>query len=148
MNERIVKVLLVAAILGLMAWVVISQGLLNRGSPAAAGAQSGVVPVVLTDSDFATTIAGTDKPVLVDFWAEWCPPCKMMAPAIDGLASDMGDRAVVAKLDVDRSPATAKKYKISALPTIVIFKGGKEVERLVGMQGQDVMTQRLEALLR
>ena len=90
---------------------------------------------VFTDSDFETTVLASDKPVLVDFYADWCGPCKMMAPAVDQIASQYGDRLTVGKLDVDDSPNTAMRYQVMGIPTLGFFKGGQLVGKYVGFQG-------------
>ena len=84
-------------------------------------------PVKLHDDDFARTIADAEVPVLVDFYADWCSPCKMMAPFVDQLAASYTGRALVAKLDTDASPRTAQQYNIRGIPTVIVFKGGKVV---------------------
>jgi thioredoxin 2 len=100
-------------------------------------------PVLLTDDTFATTIAESDVPVLVDFYADWCGPCKMMAPYVDQLAKEQIGRAIVAKLDTDRSQRTAGGFGIRGVPTSIVFVSGKEAARQVGA----VPKAGLEALL-
>ncbi len=89
-------------------------------------------PLVLTDETFAKTLAESDVPVLVDFYADWCGPCKMMAPYVDQLAGEYVGRAIVAKLDTDRNQQTASGFGIRGIPTSIVFRGGKEVARQVG----------------
>ena len=90
-------------------------------------------PVEITDSNF-NEVVNSDKPVLVDFWAEWCGPCKMIAPVVDELASDYDGKAVVGKVDVDSNPEVAGKFGIRSIPTLLVFKNGELVERLQGVQ--------------
>ena len=84
-------------------------------------------PVKLTDENFARTVADAEVPVLVDFYADWCGPCKMMAPSVDKLAQAYTGRALVAKLDTDANPRTAQQFQIRGIPTVIVFKGGKAV---------------------
>lgn len=87
----------------------------------------------LTDTNFDQSVIKADKPVLVDFWAEWCGPCLRLAPTIDELASDYDGRVVVGKLNVDDNPATQSRYSIRGIPTLFLFKGGEIVEQVVGL---------------
>jgi thioredoxin 2 len=89
-------------------------------------------PVKLDDESFARTIAESEIPVLVDFYADWCGPCKMMAPYVDEVAAAFAGRALITKLDTDRSHASALPFNIRGIPTTIVFKGGKEVARKVG----------------
>jgi thioredoxin 2 len=100
-------------------------------------------PVKLDDDSFARTIAETDIPVLVDFYADWCGPCKMMAPFVDELAREQQGKALVAKLDTDHAQRTAGGFNIRGIPTVLVFKGGKESARQTGA----VPKKALEALL-
>jgi thioredoxin 2 len=101
-------------------------------------------PVPLSDDTFRRTIEGSEIPVLVDFYADWCGPCKQMAPAVDAVAAAHRGRALVGKLDTDRSPRTASEFQIRGIPTVIVFSGGREVARQSGAVPQPV----LEALLR
>ena len=89
-------------------------------------------PVVLNDDTFARTIAESEVPVLVDFYADWCGPCKMMAPFVDELARERQGQVLVAKLDTDRAQRTASGFNIRGIPTVIVFKGGKEASRQTG----------------
>jgi thioredoxin 2 len=89
-------------------------------------------PVALDDETFTRTVNESDVPVAVDFYADWCGPCRMMAPAVDALASHVQGRALVAKLNTDHSPRTANGFSIRGIPTTIVFKGGKEVARQSG----------------
>lgn len=100
-------------------------------------------PLMLTDDTFAKTIAESDVPVLVDFYADWCGPCRMMAPSVESLAREQVGRAIIAKLDTDRNQKTAGEFAIRGIPTSIVFRGGKEVGRQVGA----VPKAGLEALL-
>lgn len=89
-------------------------------------------PFHVTDTNFEETIQ-KNKLVLVDFWANWCGPCRALAPTIAELANDYGGKILISKLDVDENPATAERFQVFSIPTMIIFKEGKEVERIVGM---------------
>lgn len=100
--------------------------------------------VHLTDGDFEEKVIKADRVVLVDFYADWCGPCKMAAPVIEELADEYEGKVVVAKLDVDANQASAVKYGVMSIPTVIVFKGGKEVERQVGFGGKDMYVQMIK----
>ena len=89
---------------------------------------------VFTDGNFSADVLQAQQPVLVDFWAEWCGPCKRLSPTVDQLASDFDGRAVIGKLNVDDNPRTPGQYAVRGIPTLLIFKGGQVVESVVGAQ--------------
>ncbi|HEY5576488.1 MAG TPA: thioredoxin [Clostridiaceae bacterium] len=89
---------------------------------------------VINDSNFGQEISKGDKPVIVDFWAAWCGPCKMLSPVIDEIAGEYGDKAVFYKLNVDENPVTSMKFNVSSIPTVIVFKNGKVAETLVGFR--------------
>jgi thioredoxin 2 len=101
-------------------------------------------PLVVTDATFAADVERSPLPVLVDMWAPWCRPCHMIAPVIDQLASEMAGRVRFAKLNVDENPATAARFDARSIPTLLVFKGGQEVDRLVGVQPKAEIARRLE----
>jgi len=104
-------------------------------------------PVVVTDANFSSTVGGTDLPVLLDLWAAWCGPCRMIAPVIEQLAAELSGRAVVGKLDVDHNPATASRFGVQSIPTLLILKNGREVDRLIGLQSKDAILRKLNVVM-
>ncbi|WP_026998417.1 thioredoxin [Eisenibacter elegans] len=98
----------------------------------------------LTDANFQEVISG-DKPVLVDFWAEWCGPCQMIAPTIEELAGEYEGKAVIAKLDVDNNPNASMQFGVRSIPTLLIFKNGQVVDKQIGVVPKNVLAQKLEA---
>lgn len=101
----------------------------------------------ITDSNFEEKVLNSDKPVLVDFWAEWCGPCRMVGPIIEEVSNEYKDKAVVAKLDVDSNQEFAAKYGVRNIPTVLFFKGGELVDRKVGVAPKENYTETLDNLM-
>ena len=101
----------------------------------------------LTDATFDQDVLQSKQPVLVDFWAEWCPPCRIVGPTIDELSRDFAGRAVVGKLDVDANRVVAERYGISSIPTILLFKDGDIVDKFVGVTSREELAQAIERLI-
>jgi thioredoxin 2 len=104
-------------------------------------------PAAVTDASFADEVERSEIPVLVDMWAEWCGPCRYLAPIVDQIAHEMAGRVRVLKLNVDENPATASRFDIRGIPALLIFKNGREVDRIVGAQPKSAILRRLEALV-
>ena len=98
----------------------------------------------VTDDSFEREVVQSDKPVLVDFWAEWCGPCRMLAPTIEAVAEEYSASAVVVKLNVDDNPISAASFGIKGIPTMILFNHGKEVERIVGVTGKESIGRLIE----
>jgi thioredoxin 1 len=100
--------------------------------------------LTLTDEKWKEDVLSSPQPVLVDFWAEWCAPCKMMAPSIEALAKELDGRVRVGKLNVDENSATSEKYDIRGIPTVMIFKGGEVKEQVVGVTSKENLARLVE----
>ena len=98
----------------------------------------------VNDDNFAQTVLHSDRPVLVDFWAEWCGPCRALAPTMEAVASEWQDRARVVKLNVDENPVITERYGIRAIPTLILFKGGAEAERMLGAVSKTEITRKID----
>ncbi|GAA5106489.1 thioredoxin [Nocardia iowensis] len=103
--------------------------------------------ITVTDASFADDVLLSEKPVLVDFWASWCGPCKMVAPVLEEIAGTHSDKLTVAKIDVDANPDTARDYKILSLPTMMLFRGGKPVKQIVGAKGKAALLRELDGVI-
>jgi len=101
----------------------------------------------ITDTNFETEVLESEQPVLLDFWAEWCQPCRMLAPTIDQLASEYEGRAKIGKVDTDSNRDISIKYGISAIPTVILFKDGEVKKKFVGLTGKDQFKSAIDALL-
>jgi thioredoxin 1 len=93
---------------------------------------------------FDKDVLQSEKAVLVDFWAEWCPPCRMMLPVVEALAAECGPEAAVVKLNVDENPSIAQRYSVRGIPTLILFKDGKEVERVVGTASKESLARLID----
>lgn len=100
-------------------------------------------PMEVTDSNFQNEVLKSDKPVLLDFWAEWCGPCKMISPIVEELAKEYDGKLKVGKVDVDSNQQTSMQYGIRSIPTLLIFKGGKVVDQLVGAVPKKVLSEKI-----
>src|SRR2546428_2177385 len=101
-------------------------------------------PQVVSDQNFEAEVIKSDTPVLVDFWAVWCGPCRMVGPVLEEIASEQGDKVKIAKLDVDANPITAGRFGVRAIPTMILFKNGREAQRVVGYVPKDKLLQQIQ----
>ena len=97
--------------------------------------------VTVSDAEFESSVLQGDKPALIDFWAEWCQPCKMLAPTVEEIAGEYEGKVLVGKLNVDDNPATPGKYGIRAIPTLILFKDGEKVDQITGAVGKTQLTE-------
>lgn len=102
---------------------------------------------VLSDATFAEQVLSSDAPVLVDFWATWCGPCRMVAPIVAELATEYDGKLKVAKLDVDENPAVSSQYQVMSIPTLIVFKNGQPVERVIGFRPKKELKQIIDRVL-
>ena len=98
----------------------------------------------VSDNNFEADVLKSDKPVLVDFWAAWCAPCRMLAPTVEAVAEKYAGNAVVVKLNVDENPSVSQRYGIKGIPTLILFKGGKEEERVVGATSKEAISRMID----
>jgi thioredoxin 2 len=104
-------------------------------------------PVVVTDANFGPVVGSSEIPVLLDLWAAWCGPCRMIAPVIEELASELSSRVLVGKLDVDANPQTASRFGVQSIPMLLILKDGREIDRLIGLQSKPAILQHLHRFI-
>ncbi len=106
-----------------------------------------IKPITVTDQDFKNEVVNADVPVLVDFWAAWCGPCRMIAPMVEELAREFDGRAKITKVDVDNNPQIATQFGIRSIPTLLFFKDGEVVDQLIGASSKKALADKLEALV-
>ncbi|MFE5538384.1 thioredoxin [Streptomyces sp. NPDC056492] len=101
----------------------------------------------VTDADFDAEVLNSDKPVLVDFWAEWCGPCRQIAPSLEAIAAEYGDEIEIVKLNIDQNPDTAAKYGVMSIPTLNVYKGGEVVKTIVGAKPKAAILRDLDGFV-
>ena len=99
--------------------------------------------IAVTDDSFAEDVLANERPVLVDFWATWCGPCRMVAPVLEEIANEKADQLTIAKIDIDANPDTAGKFRVFSIPTLILFKGGEPVKRIVGAKSKAALLREL-----
>ncbi|AMT73402.1 thioredoxin [Mycobacteroides immunogenum] len=103
--------------------------------------------VTVTDDSFQDDVVSSNKPVLVDFWATWCGPCKMVAPVLEEIAKDHGEALTIAKLDVDANPETARAFQVTSIPTLILFQNGEATKRIVGAKSKSALLRELDGVV-
>jgi len=98
----------------------------------------------VTDTDFQDTVLGSETPVLVDFWAEWCVPCHMVSPVVEEIGTEKGEQLKVAKINIDENPDATRQYGVMSIPSLILFKGGEEVARVIGAKPKDAILKDLD----
>lgn len=109
--------------------------------------QSPHAPITVTDASFSADVLSSQTPVLVDFWAQWCGPCRAVAPVLEQIATERGGELTVAKLDIDANPGTAQRFQVSSIPTMILFRNGQPVTRIVGALGKAAILQQINGHL-
>ena len=125
---------------------IVASACRKSAGPAGDGARNPNI-VILTEKNFDREVLAATNLVLVDFWATWCPPCKMLAPIIDEIATDYQGRVKVGSLDVDNAPALSERYQVQAIPTVLMFRGGKVADQFVGLRSKKEIQSQLDKLL-
>jgi len=125
----------------------LAQGLRPRCGRCKAPLGASAGPMTVTDASFLADVERSPLPVLVDAWAPWCGPCRAVAPVIEELAQELAGRVRVAKLNVDENPATAARFDVRSIPTMLVMKGGREIGRIVGAQSKETLRARLESAI-
>lgn len=103
--------------------------------------------ITVTDDSFSSEVLQSNKPVLVDFWATWCGPCRMVAPVLEEISKEKSDQLTVAKLDIDANPSVPRDYQILSIPTMILFKGGEAVKQIVGAKSKAALLKEIEDLI-